>query len=155
EHPSVHYVTTEPGAGGVAIAFAAEFAISLILMAAVLAASNTQPLARFTGLVAGALVAAYILVEAPRSGMSMNPAPTLGSALPAQGWTALWIYFTAPPLGMLAAAEIYLRQRGAHGILCAKLHHDNNKRCIFRCGYAEMERLDQSISIKEISNATT
>ncbi len=155
EHPSVHHVTTEPGASGVAIAFAAEFVISLILMSAVLAASNIQPLAHFTGLIAGALVATYIFLEAPLSGMSMNPARTLGSALSAGRWTALWIYFTAPPLGMLAAAEIYLGRRGAHRVLCAKLHHENNKRCIFRCGYAEMERLHQSISIKEISNATT
>lgn len=155
QHPSVHYVTTEPGPRGLAIAFAAEFAISLVLMTAVLNASNARNLARFTGLIAGALVATYILVEAPLSGMSMNPARTLGSALSAGRWTALWIYFTAPPLGMLAAAEIYLRRRGAHRVFCAKLHHHNAKRCIFRCGYAEMERLNQSTSIKEISNATT
>jgi aquaporin Z len=43
---------------------------------------------------------------------------------------ALWVYFLAPPLGMLLAAEIYRR----HGVVgCAKLHHDNDKRCIF-CG---------------------
>ena len=63
--------------------------------------------------------------------MSMNPARTLGSALPAQLWAGLWIYFTAPPLGMLLAAELYLRLKGAHGIFCAKLHHQNTKRCIF------------------------
>jgi hypothetical protein len=63
--------------------------------------------------------------------MSMNPARTLGSALFARDWTALWIYFLAPPAGMLAAAEVYLRQRGREAVFCAKLHHQNRKRCIF------------------------
>jgi aquaporin Z len=80
------------------------------------------------------LIATYITIEAPFSGMSMNPARTLGSALPAGVWTALWVYFTAPPLGMLLAAEVYQRTRGAHRIDCAKYHHQNNKRCIF-CEY--------------------
>jgi hypothetical protein len=46
-----------------------------------------------------------------------------------------WIYFIAPPLGMLAAAEWYRRQSRAPAVICAKLHHHNDKRCIFRCGY--------------------
>jgi aquaporin Z len=136
-HDSVRYAATVPGQGGSAVAFVAEGAISFGLMTAVLAVSNAGSLARFTGLCAGVLVAAYITFEAPLSGMSMNPARTLGSALPAQTWTALWVYFTAPPLGMLLAAEVYLRLRGARGVICAKLHHANPTRCIFRCGYGE------------------
>jgi aquaporin Z len=65
--------------------------------------------------------------------MSMNPARTFASAVPAQHWTALWVYFTAPLIGMLSAAEVYVRGRGARRVACAKLHHENNKRCIF-CG---------------------
>jgi len=79
----------------------------------------------------------YISVEAPVSGMSMNPARTLGSAFSAQFWNSLWIYFTAPPLGMLLAAELYVRQYGLARILCAKLHHENTERCIFICNYGE------------------
>lgn len=45
-------------------------------------------------------------------------------------WHALWIYFTAPPPEMLAAAEVSLLVRG-EGPYCAKLHHHNNQRCIF------------------------
>jgi aquaporin Z len=93
-------------------------------------------MARFTGLFAAALVALYITFEAPISGMSMNPARTFGSAFSAHVWTALWIYFCAPPLGMLLAAEVYVRLRGTKSVLCAKLHHQNSQRCIFRCGYA-------------------
>ena len=66
--------------------------------------------------------------------MSMNPARTFGSAFFAGDWTALWIYFTAPLLGMLAAAQLYLARRGRQAVACAKLHHQNSKRCIF-CEY--------------------
>jgi aquaporin Z len=132
----VNYVATVPGAWGAGPAFLAEVVISFVLMATVLIASNTDRLARLTGLFAGALIATYITLEAPISGMSMNPARTFGSALPGRVWTALWIYFTAPPLGMLLAASLYLRLRGAQGVICAKLHHHNDKRCIFRCGYS-------------------
>jgi aquaporin Z len=133
-HHSVNYVVTVPGSAGTLIAFLAEFAISMVLMLTVLTAMNTVRLARFTGWFAGILVALYITVEAPLSGMSMNPARSFGSALPANLWTAWWIYFTAPPLGMLLAAELYQR-RNRIPVICAKLHHHNDKRCIFRCGY--------------------
>jgi aquaporin Z len=79
------------------------------------------------------LVAIYITVEAPISGMSMNPARTFASAVPAHHWAYLWIYFLGPVLGMTCAAEVYLRTRGATTTLCAKLHHENAQRCIF-CG---------------------
>lgn len=137
-HPAVNYVATVPGPGGIAIAFGAEVVISFVLMLVVLKVSNTARLARFTGLFAGALVMTYISLEAPLSGMSMNPARTFGSALSANTWTALWLYFTAPPLGMMLAAETYLRLVGIRRVFCAKLHHHNNKRCIFRCDFQSL-----------------
>lgn len=136
-HPSVNYVATLPGTRGVVEAFIAEVTITFILMTMVLNVSNRMNVARYTGLFAGAMVAIFISIEAPFSGMSMNPARTFGSAFVAQVWDALWIYFTAPPLGMLLAAEVYLRLKGARGVLCAKLHHHNHKRCIFKCGFGE------------------
>src|SRR5262245_15900348 len=137
-HPSVQYVATVPGDAGLAAAFAAEVGITFILMTVILRVSNTAGLARFTPLFAGALVATYISVEAPISGMSMNPARSLASAIPAGAWAPLWIYFLAPPLGMLLAAHLYVRRRGSAAVFCAKLHHDNSKGCIFRCRYAEL-----------------
>lgn len=135
-HPAVNYAVTTPGQYGAWVAFGAEVLISFILMTVILTVSNIQSVARYTGLFAGALVATYITFEAPISGMSMNPARTFGSAFSAQVWTSLWIYFCAPPLGMLLAAEAYIRLRGTKAVLCAKLHHQNEQRCIFRCGYA-------------------
>ncbi len=137
-HPAVNYAITVPGPAGTALAFAGELAISFLQMTAVLAISNHPRLARYTGIAAGCLVATWISVEAPISGMSMNPARTLGSALVAGDFRALWIYFSAPPLGMLAAAQVYTALRGARAVHCAKLHHANDQRCIFRCRYHEL-----------------
>ena len=129
--PSVRYVATSPGADGVVAAFAAEIAMTFVLMTVVLIATNSRRLAPSTGLFCGALVALYITFEAPISGMSMNPARSLASAIPAGELGVVWIYFVAPPLGMLLAAEAYIRRRGAGAIDCAKLHHQNDERCIF------------------------
>lgn len=137
EHPTVNYVVTVPGPGGAAAAFAAEAIISFGLMLVVLVVSNRTHLNAWTGFFAGCLVATYITVEAPLSGMSMNPARTFASAFPAHLWTAFWVYLTAPLLGMLLAAECYVRAQGAQSVLCAKLHHQNHTRCIFRCRYRD------------------
>ena len=134
-HPAVRFAVTEPGPAGLARAFVAESAIAFLLMSVVLAISNDPRTNRYTGLAAGACVALFITFEAPISGMSMNPARTFGSAAAAMRWEHLWIYFVAPPLGMLAAAEVRLRRSGARSVLCAKLHHENDHPCIFRCGY--------------------
>lgn len=136
--PAVNYAVTRPGAAGVGVAWVAEFAIAAGMMLTVLYTSNHPRFAMWTGLFAGALVALYITFEAPLSGMSMNPARSLASALPARLWTAFWIYMTAPVLAMLGAAELYARSRGLGAVYCAKLHHFNRQRCIFRCRFDEL-----------------
>ncbi|MDH3252937.1 MAG: aquaporin [Ignavibacteria bacterium] len=136
-HPAVNYVATKPGALGVPGAFAGEFVISFVLFLTVLAVSNSHRNARRTGIVVGFLIAMYITVEAPLSGMSMNPARTFGSAVALWLWTSVWIYFVAPPLAMLAASRLYLRfRREPVPLACPKMHHENEKRCIF-CGKPE------------------
>src|SRR5262249_14103648 len=146
-HPDVNYVATTPGRAGDGAAFAAEVAITFVLISVVLHVSNTPDLARRTPLFVGALVAAYITVEAPISGMSMNPARSLASALPAGAWDALSIYFVAPPIGRLLAAEVHVWRRGAAAVYCANLDHDNPRPCPFRCRYGElMAEKDRSAS---------
>ena len=130
-HNAVRYAATTPGIYGDAIAFVAELVISFILMSAILFASNHQVLAPYTHYFAAILAAVYIAFESPLSGMSTNPARTFGPALYAGNWHALWIYFIGPPLGMLAAAEVLLLARERKAPYCAKLHHHNDKRCIF------------------------
>jgi aquaporin Z len=130
--PSVHFVVTVPGEAGIAVAVACDGAISFVLMVTVLVVSASR-WSRYTGVVAGCLVAAYIALEAPYSGMSMNPARTVASAIVAGEWTACWLYVVAPPVAMLLAAEIYVRTAGWARVACAKLRHTEDVRCIF-CG---------------------
>jgi aquaporin Z len=133
--PAVNYVATLPGAWGSAAAFAGETAIAFALIAIVLTVSAHARWARRTGLVVGLMVALFITVEDPLSGMSMNPARSLGPALLAGQASTLWIYFLAPPLGMLLAAEAFAWRTRGEAAGCAKLHHPTHVRCIF-CGSA-------------------
>jgi aquaporin Z len=132
--PPVLYVATLPGSAGVTIAFFAELIISFGLMIMVLFTTNFQRLSRFTGGFAGVLLMVYITFESPLSGMSINPARTFASALPAGLWMALWVYFSAPVLGMLSASFAYQLIRSKTSVKCAKLNHYTTRRCIF-CGY--------------------
>lgn len=132
---NVNYATTLPGPQGPLVAFSAELIISFVLMSVVLRVSNAKRLARWTGVFAGALVATYITFESPISGMSMNPARTFGSAFGAGVWMSLWVYFIAPPIGMLLAVEVFCRGKRRRSVPCAKFHHHNNERCIFRCNF--------------------
>jgi len=132
--PAIQYALTTPGVRGSAVAFIGEVTVSFALMTTILVSSNRESLSRYTPYLVGLLYAIFITIEAPLSGMSMNPARTFGPALHVGYWHAIWLYFTAPTLGMLIAAELFLRARGGVYPFCAKLHHANNKRCIFHHG---------------------
>jgi len=132
-HPSVAFVATRPEAG-IGVAFVAEAGLSFAMMTLILGVSNHPKLAPYAGWFAGAAVATFISLEAPLSGMSMNPARSFGPALVAGRWDGIWIYFAAPLLGMLLAAESWLWRRGPAGAHCAKLVHATEHRCIF-CGF--------------------
>ncbi len=145
EDSAVNFVVTLPGKDGAGIAFLAEIVISFLMMTMVLVTSNSLKLSRFTPYFAGFLVAFYITFENPLSGMSMNPARSFASALAAKNFTALWIYFIAPPLAMLFAAEVYVRVKGANKVYCAKFHHHNSRRCIFNCRFDELKNKENFI----------
>jgi aquaporin Z len=131
----VTYVVTIPGPAGPAIAALAEFAISLGLMLMVLVTSNRVRLMSYTGLLSGMLIALYVTFESPLSGMSMNPARTLASALPAQNFYAFYLYLLVPPIAMLTAVELYRLVQGHRHIACAKLAPTSHKHCIFHCDF--------------------
>ncbi|MBA3318886.1 MAG: aquaporin [Gemmatimonadales bacterium] len=105
-HKDVNYVVTAPGPPGVAAAFAAEFLISFILMATLRLVQQHDQAKPYLGYVAGLLLFLYITFEAPLSGMSLNPARSVASAIPARSWKGIWIYFAAPILAMLLAVEL-------------------------------------------------
>ncbi len=136
-HPSVHFAATVPGDRGPLLAWLAEFGISFLMLTVVLIASNTRSLAAYTPFFAGALLVLYITFEAPLSGMSLNPARTLGSAVPARDFRGFWIYCTAPVLAMLISAAGFAAIAGKEHVLCAKLCHGSKERCIFHCRFHE------------------
>ncbi len=140
-HPAVNFAVTIPGSAGVLWAWLTEFLISFILMAAILAANRRPAIVPFTPWIAGTLVGFYIFLEAPLSGMSMNPARTFGSALWATTWTAWWIYFTAPILGMLMAVEVQRLMVLSPRHLCCKLIHCDKtpSLCSCHCGHLEQK----------------
>ncbi len=131
--PAVNYVVTVPGPWGLGAALAAELALSFTLLFLVLWISSSARWARYTGVVAGLLVALFITFEAPVSGMSINPARTIASAAWSPGMEPLWPYFVAPVTGMAVAAWCFTRLAARRAAFCAKLDHDPRYRCIF-CG---------------------
>jgi aquaporin Z len=133
---TVNFVVTVPGQAGATTAFVAEIVISFLMMTMILFTSNHHRFARLTPVFAGCFVSLFIAVESPISGMSMNPARTFASSIVAGNWMAWWIYFVAPPIAMLSAAEFFVRTRGLKKVLCAKLDHFGRARCIFNCDFS-------------------
>ncbi len=126
--PTVNFVRTLPGPAGIGPAIVGELVISFLTLSILLAVSAQPATMRATGLVAGGIILLNIAFEAPLSGMSMNPARSLGPALIAGDSSSLWIYLLVPPVGMLLAAELH-RVLATPG--CAKLNHSARVRCIF------------------------
>jgi aquaporin Z len=145
--PPINYIVTVPGTLGLLGALLGEWVVAFVMMMMVLLTSNHKKLHRYTGLFSGCLVLLYVTLEAPLSGFSMNPARSLASALPANVWTDFWLYVIVPPLGMLSAAGLYTYLFGDRAVKCAKLHHDNPKRCIFRCNYSRNGKIDLSSNL--------
>ncbi|XP_021847813.1 probable aquaporin NIP5-1 [Spinacia oleracea] len=106
-HPYMSGGVTVPSVG-VGQAFALEFLITFNLMFVVTAvATDTRAVGELAGIAVGATVMLNILVAGPSSGASMNPVRTLGPAVAAGNYKAVWIYLVAPTLGALGGAAIY------------------------------------------------
>ena len=113
-HPKVGYGVTKPMLPHDSMsAFVAEFIISFVLTFAVLIVISYKRLEKYAPPVSGVLIGLYLIFELPFSGMSLNPARSFAAALAAHKWEHLWIYFVAPPVAMLLAAEIYARIKTA------------------------------------------
>ena len=133
---SVQFAATTPGEGwrwtG---AFIAEAVITFLLAFTIFVCINKPRLASRTGLIAGALVALLVMIEAPVSGTSLNPARSFAPALFVPIVRDQWLYFVAPALGALIAARMF-RERWGDSTVCAKLYHTAKYPCPFAsCGY--------------------
>ena len=113
-HEKIGYGVTKPmPPHDSASAFVAEFIILFVLMFVVLIITSSKKLEKYAAVVSGVLIALYLIFNLPFSGMSLNSARSFAAALAANKWEHLWIYFVAPPLAMLLAAEIYTRTKTA------------------------------------------
>ncbi len=109
-NPAIDYGVTKPKPPYESMtAFVAEFIISFVLMLMTLMAGSSKRFEKKLAYLSGMLIAIYLIVETPFSGMSLNPARSFAGALAANQWAHLWIYFVAPILAMLAAGEVFVR----------------------------------------------
>ena len=136
---SVHVGATMPGHPGTAATFAVETALTFLLVTLILHCVDRPRWMPYTAALAGVFVAFVVLVEAPISGTSLNPARSFGPALAADRWSHFWIYAIAPPLGAVLAAELFTRVRLR--VMCAKLFHTDDYPCpFFDCQYTAPTR---------------
>jgi aquaporin Z len=89
-------------------AFVVEMGFSGLLGFVIMAASDDERTSVAPpSLVIGATVFAGALVTGPLTGGSFNPARSLGPAVLSGVWTAHWLYWIAPMLGMTLSMRLY------------------------------------------------
>ncbi|CAH1450880.1 unnamed protein product [Lactuca virosa] len=97
-------MTTRPLLGSNA-AFWAEFLASFFVLFLTASLVHAPPsVTQFSGFIVAVGIALGVLITAPISGGSMNPARSLGPALVSFNFHGLWIYLTAPILGAVSGA---------------------------------------------------
>jgi aquaporin Z len=141
--PAVDLGMTLPGTGiSPLMACVFEVLITFALMFLILACLNKPRLAPRTGILAGLLVATLVMIEAPLTGTSLNPARSFAPALLMQRLGGIWIYLVAPTIGAVAAAMAWRGRWGARqALICAKLYHAGASPCQFAtCPYITLRR---------------
>ncbi|MGA8427056.1 MAG: aquaporin, partial [Candidatus Dormiibacterota bacterium] len=116
---------TSPHPGvSVAAAIGIEALMTAILILTIFTFTSSARTARWTPLALWLVIALLVWRGAPYTGCSMNPARSLGPAVISGVFGSLWIYLVAPPLGALAAAQLFLRVPLGLRPVTAKLYHD-------------------------------
>jgi aquaporin Z len=126
---------------GLALAFALELVLSAAAMLVILLTINHAALYRWTGVVVGVIVALVATWQPPLSAFGVNPARTVVVSLADGRWDAAALGLLAPVLGMLLAVDAYRLLTGREQIACAKLAHNLDGRCIFRCQHPDQARV--------------
>jgi MIP family channel proteins len=85
--------------------------LGLVIMGVATDARTPRSVAPFA---IGASIYAGALVTGPLTGGSFNPARSLGPALVGGIWTAHWMYWIAPTLGMIVGMRMYEALRDDH-----------------------------------------
>ena len=110
-HPDINYNLSAPKSenGGWPVALLAEFVISALLMLCTLTTLHSERFRKNNGLFNIGLIMLYIVFEAPFSGMSTNPARSLGTAVSALNFGDYWIYVVSPFSAMLLTTWVFRR----------------------------------------------
>lgn len=125
-------------------AAALELGMTAALVLLILTLLSTRKTAPFTGAAAGLLVAAFVFLEAPLTGTSLNPARSFGPALVMGDFGQYPFYLVVPLAGGAAGAAVYRflgRLLGRNpSPLCGKLRHPRGGApCPFRgCRYRHL-----------------
>jgi aquaporin TIP len=89
------------------MAFVTEVVLTFFLVFAVYGTAVDKRAPKVGGLFIGLTVTLGVLMGGPISGAAMNPARHLGPALLGGGMSETWLYWLAPVLGGILAAQVY------------------------------------------------
>ncbi|WP_102125957.1 MIP/aquaporin family protein [Deinococcus planocerae] len=122
---SVEYGGTVPGPGiSPTVAVLAEAGVTFALVGLIFTLASHARLCHLTPLALPALFSVLVLVEAPLTGTSANPARSFGPAVVAGVWQGQWVYFVGPCLGAAVAVGVLrLELTGPRRVLAARLAH--------------------------------
>jgi aquaporin Z len=132
---SVEFGATLPGPEfGAGWALLGEVITTFALVAGLFFFIRHREIRAFTPALFPVLYAIMVLLEAPISGTSTNPARSLGPAVIAGVWRYWWVYWLGPSIGALLAVGMYRFTWLRHiEIEVAKLYHfEHDPRGIFR-----------------------
>ncbi len=137
-------ITVPPSTASAAIVFVAEAAVAGWMMLVVLVATNHATWYRWAGLIYSLVIAVIVAFESPLSAFGVNPARTVVVTLSDGHWDLGWLAgglaLVAPILGMQLAVDAYRLLTGRTQVLCAKLAHNVEGRCIFKCQHPDQAR---------------
>lgn len=105
---STRFAATTPGPLGSAVAFFGESAATLCLIVSLFVFVGHPSLRRYTPGIFPVLYSILVLVEAPLSGTSTNPARSLGPILLAHIYAAWWVYAAGPVFGTLLGVVVLI-----------------------------------------------
>lgn len=103
-----------------------EAILTFFLVITVLFVTRNPMLAIASGLAIGLVLTFDMLVGAPLTGASMNPARSLGPAIFSNNMSSYWIYVIGPLLGALVAALVY-KLYVTNWSCCVKVDECGNK----------------------------
>jgi len=121
---SVHWAATTVGPGGPVPALLGETGATALLILGIFVFVGSKRLRPYTPALFPVLYAVLVLVEAPLSGTSTNPARSLGPDVAGQFWRGWWVDVAGPLLGMdLALLALRLPTLRRFKEEVAKLYH--------------------------------